>query len=156
MEMKNRLKDRDFLTLIDFTPEEIEYIIDVSSDLKHKQLMKEPHNQLQGRTIAMIFEKQSTRTRFSFQAAIAHLGMQSFYGVPQTMQLARGEPIKDTARIIDRYCDGLVIRTFGQNIVEEYAENMIRAIVGWDLVVNMAPIGGIDVTGDTPEETDGP
>jgi len=129
MDMKNQFKDRDFLTLMDFSPDEIEYIIDVASDLKQKQLMKEPHNQLLGRTIAMIFEKQSTRTRFSFQAAIAHLGMQSFYGVPQTMQLARGEPIKDTARIIDRYCDGLVIRTYGQDIIEEYADYMKHPVI---------------------------
>jgi ornithine carbamoyltransferase len=77
----------------------------------------------------MVFEKHSTRTRFSFQAAIAHLGMQSFYATPDVMQLARGEPIKDTARIIDRYCDGLVIRTYGQNIVEEYAEYMDTPVI---------------------------
>ena len=77
----------------------------------------------------MVFEKHSTRTRFSFQAAIAHLGMQSFYSTPETMQLARGEPIKDTARILDRYCDGLVIRTYGQNIVEEYAEYMDSPVI---------------------------
>ena len=77
----------------------------------------------------MVFEKHSTRTRFSFQAAIAHLGMQSFYSTPQTMQLARGEPIKDTARILDRYCDALVVRTYGQNVVEEYAEYMKNPVL---------------------------
>lgn len=129
MSMKDRFKNRDFLTLMDYKPEEITYIIDTAQDLKHKHLIKEPHNHLQGRTIAMIFEKQSTRTRFSFQAAIAHLGMQSFFAVPETMQLSRGEPIKDTARIIDRYCDALVIRTFGQNIIEEYADYMKHPVI---------------------------
>lgn len=129
MSMKDRFKNRDFLTLMDYKPEEITYIIDIAQDLKHKHLIKEPHNHLQGRTIAMIFEKQSTRTRFSFQAATAHLGMQSFFAVPETMQLSRGEPIKDTARIIDRYCDALVIRTFGQNIIEEYADYMKHPVI---------------------------
>ena len=129
MSMRNQFKGRDFLTLIDYKPEEIDYIIDVSQDLKHKHLMKEPHNHLQGRTIAMIFEKQSTRTRFSFQAAIAHLGMQSFFAVPETMQLARGESIKDTARVIDRYCDALVIRTYGQKKIEEYADYMKHPVI---------------------------
>ena len=91
--------------------------------------MKEPHDYLAGRTIAMIFEKNSTRTRFSFQAGIAHLGAQSFYATPDTMQLARGEPIKDTARILDRYCDALVIRTYGQEIVDEYATYMKNPVI---------------------------
>ena len=129
MTLKDQFKDRDFLTLMDYTPEEISYIIDIAQDLKQKHLMNEPYNNLPGRTIAMIFEKQSTRTRFSFQAAIAHLGMQSIFANPETMQLSRGEPIKDTARIIDRYCDALVIRTFGQNIVEEYADYMKHPVI---------------------------
>jgi ornithine carbamoyltransferase len=77
----------------------------------------------------MIFEKQSTRTRFSFQVAIAHLGMQSFFAIPETMQLSRGESIKDTARIIDRYCDALVIRTFGQDKIDEYAYYMKHPVI---------------------------
>jgi len=129
MSMKDRLRGRDFLTLMDFTPVEINFILDVAADLKRKLAMKEPHLYLRGRTVAMVFEKHSTRTRFSFQAAIAHLGAQSFYAVPAQMQLARGEPIKDTARIIDRYCDALVIRTYGQEIVEEYAEYMVSPVI---------------------------
>jgi len=124
MSMKDRFQGKDFLTLMDFKPEEINYMLDVAADFKRKRMMKEPHEYLRGRTVAMVFEKHSTRTRFSFQAAIAHLGMQSFYSTPQTMQLARGEPIKDTARILDRYCDALVIRTYGQEVVDEYAEYM--------------------------------
>jgi ornithine carbamoyltransferase len=129
MSLKDRFRGKDFLTLMDFEPEEIRFMLDVAQDLKRKHMMKEPHNIFPGRTIAMIFEKQSTRTRFSFQAAIAHLGMQSFFAVPETMQLSRGEPIKDTARVLDRYCDALVIRTFGQNAVEEYAEYMSKPVI---------------------------
>ena len=114
---------------MDWKKEEITYMLDVAADFKRQRMMKQPHEYLKGRTIAMIFEKHSTRTRFSFQAAIAHLGMQSFYATPDVMQLARGEPIKDTARIIDRYCDGLVIRTYGQNIVDEYAEYMDSPVI---------------------------
>jgi len=129
MSMKDRFRGRDFLTLMDFSPVEISYMLDVAADFKRKRMMKEPHPYLQGRTVAMVFEKHSTRTRFSFQAAIAHLGAQSFYAVPAQMQLARGEPIKDTARIIDRYCDALVVRTYGQDIVEEYAEYMRNPVI---------------------------
>jgi ornithine carbamoyltransferase len=127
--MKDRFQGKDYLTIMDWKPEEINYILDISADFKRQRMMKRPHENLKGRTIAMVFEKHSTRTRFSFQAAIAHLGMQSFYSTPQTMQLARGEPIKDTARILDRYCDGLVIRTYGQEVVEEYAQYMDSPVI---------------------------
>lgn len=129
MSMKDRFRGKDFLTLMDYTPLEINYMLDVAQQLKYKRMMKEPHDYLAGRTIAMIFEKNSTRTRFSFQAGIAHLGAQSFYATPDTMQLARGEPIKDTARILDRYCDALVIRTYGQEIVDEYAMYMKNPVI---------------------------
>lgn len=114
---------------MDWKPEEITYMLDVSADFKRQRLMKQPHEYLRGRTVAMVFEKPSTRTRFSFQAAIAHLGMQSFYSTPQTMQLARGEPIKDTARILDRYCEALVLRTYAQEKAEEYAEYMDSPVI---------------------------
>ena len=129
MSMKDRFRGKDFLTLMDHSPVEINYMLDVAADLKRKRMMKEPHDYLAGRTIAMVFEKHSTRTRFSFQAGIAHLGAQSFYATPDVMQLARGEPIKDTARILDRYCDALVIRTYGQEIVEEYAQYMKNPVI---------------------------
>jgi ornithine carbamoyltransferase len=127
--MKDRFRGKDFLTLMDYSPVEISYMLDVAQEFKRMRMMKEPHAYLEGRTIAMVFEKHSTRTRFSFQAGIAHLGMQSFYSTPETMQLARGEPIKDTARILDRYCDALVLRTYGQEIAEEYAEYMTNPVV---------------------------
>ena len=127
--MNKEFRGRDFLTLMDYTKEEINTILDVASNLKAKRARKEDHEFLKGRTIAMIFEKPSTRTRTSFQAAIAHLGAQSFYMRPQEMQLSRGEPVKDTARVIDRYCDGLVIRTYEQKKVEDYAEYMKNPVI---------------------------
>lgn len=129
MGLRASFRGRDFLTLMDYSPKEIEVFLEVAADLKRKWARREPHEYLRGRTIAMIFEKHSTRTRFSFQAGIAHLGAQSFYATPETMQLARGEPIKDTARVIDRYCDALVIRTYGQEIVEEYARYMKNPVI---------------------------
>lgn len=127
--MRNKFRGRDFLSLMDFTPEEVLYMVDTAEDLKRKWSEGEPHEYLRGRTVAMIFEKKSTRTRVSFQAGIAQLGAQSFYLRPDEMQLGRGEPIKDTARIIDRYCDALVIRTFGQEIVEEFAYYMKNPVI---------------------------
>jgi ornithine carbamoyltransferase len=111
--MRDKFRGRDFLSLMDFTREEINDMLNVSYELKTKWARRELHEYLRGRTIAVVFEKPSTRTRTSFQAAIAHLGAQSFYMRPDEMQLARGEPVKDTARVIDRYCDALVMRTFG-------------------------------------------
>jgi ornithine carbamoyltransferase len=127
--MKARLRGKDFLSLMDYTPLEIEYILQTAGDLKLKWIRREPHEYLQRRVIAMLFEKPSTRTRFSFHAAASHLGADSYFATPQELQLSRGEPIKDTARIIDRYCDALVIRTFGQEIVEEYAKYMANPVI---------------------------
>ncbi len=127
--MRNRFAGRDFLTLRDFDREEITFILDTAADLKRQWIRREPRELLRGRTVAMIFEKNSTRTRVSFQAGVAHLGAQSFYMRPDEMQLGRGEPIKDTARTIDRYCDALVIRTFGQEIVDEFAHYMEHPVI---------------------------
>jgi len=114
---------------MDYTKEEINLILDTAADFKKMLMRREPHNYLEGRTISLLFEKPSTRTRTSFQAAIAHLGAQGFYMRPSELQLSRGEPIKDTARIIDRYCDGLVIRTFKQETVDEYAKYMKHPVI---------------------------
>lgn len=127
--MRDKFRGRDFLTLMDFAREEINDILNTSYELKAKWARREPHEYLRGRTIACIFEKPSTRTRTSFQAAIAHLGAQSFYMRPDEMQLARGEPIKDTARVIDRYCDALVMRTFEQDRLEEFANYMKNPVI---------------------------
>ncbi len=122
-------RGRDFLTLMDYSRAEIEEILAKASDLKLKWKRREAHEYLRGRTVAVLFEKPSTRTRTSFQAAIAHLGAQSFYMRPDEMQLARGEPVKDTARVIDRYCDALVMRTFGQDRIEEFANYMKNPVI---------------------------
>jgi len=122
-------RGRDFLTLMDFSRREIEMILGDAKELKQKLQMREPHEFLRGKSVAVLFEKPSTRTRTSFQAAIAHLGAQSFYMRPDEMQLARGEPIKDTARVIDRYCDALVMRTFGQDRIEEFARYMQNPVI---------------------------
>jgi len=127
--MRNAFRGKDFLTLMDFTKEEVNYILETASDLKRKWARREPHEYLKGRTLALLFEKQSTRTRTSFQAAIAHLGATGFYMRPSELQLGRGEPIKDTARVIDRYCDGLVIRTYEQEKIEEFARYMKNPVI---------------------------
>lgn len=122
-------RGRDFLTLMDYSRAEIESILAEAKDLKQKLKQREPHEYLRGRTVAVLFEKPSTRTRTSFQAGIAHLGAQSFYMRPDEMQLARGEPVKDTARAIDRYCDALVMRTFGQDRIEEFSKYMVNPVI---------------------------
>lgn len=120
---------RDFLTWMDYTQEELTTILDTAKDLKEKHRNGEPHELLTGKTAMMIFEKLSTRTRISFQAGCAHLGMHSFFTMPQQLQMGRGEPIKDTARVIDRYCDVLFMRTFEQDIVEEFAHYMQKPVI---------------------------
>jgi ornithine carbamoyltransferase len=114
MKTKNSFKGKDFLTLMDYSSDDINFILNIAQDFKHNKINRENYSFLADRIISMVFEKQSTRTRFSFQSAIAQLGMHSFFSIPSTMQLSRGETIKDTARILDKYCDALVIRTFGQ------------------------------------------
>lgn len=121
---KEQFIGRDYLTMMDFDAEEIQFIVDVATDLKAKLRNREPHAVFSGLSAMMIFEKLSTRTRISFQAACAHLGMHSFFTMPAQLQMGRGEPIKDTARVIDRYCDVLFMRTFEQERVEEFAQYM--------------------------------
>ncbi len=126
---KSQFIGRDFLKLADFAPDEVLHMIDVSADLKARLKRREAHQFFPGYTAAALFEKKSTRTRTSFQAACAHLGIMSFYMRPEEMQLGRGEPISDTARVLDRYCDTLFIRTFGQEIVDEFAHYMEHPVI---------------------------
>ena len=127
--MRSYLKGRDFLTLMDFTRDEIEFVLEVAMDLKRKWAIRALHEHLKGRNIGLLFEKPSTRTRVSFMAAISNLGASPFQLNLQIMQLSRGEPIKDTARVLDRYLDALVIRTYGQEIVEDYAKWMVHPVI---------------------------
>jgi ornithine carbamoyltransferase len=112
---------RDFLSLADWSREELEAIFELTKDLKAKQKRGEAHRLLAGKTLAMIFEKSSTRTRVSFEVGMVQLGGHPLFLSSGTTQIGRGEPIKDTARVMARYCDGVMIRTYSQEGVEELA-----------------------------------
>lgn len=116
------LKGKNFLTLKDFTPEEITYFLDLAADLKAKKKAGIPTPYLQGKNIALIFEKTSTRTRCAFEVAAHDLGMHVTYLDPQGSQIGKKESIKDTARVLGRMYDGIEYRGFGQDIAEELAE----------------------------------
>lgn len=116
------LKGRHFLTLMDFTPEEILYLIDLAEELKAKKKQGIPHDSLTGKNIALIFEKTSTRTRCSFEVAAHDLGMHVTYLDPSASQIGKKESIPDTARVLGRMFDGIEYRGFEQKIVEELAE----------------------------------
>ena len=115
------LKGRHFLKLMDYTPEEINYLIDVAAELKDKKKNGIRHDELTGKNIALIFEKTSTRTRCSFEVAAHDLGMQVTYLDPSGSQIGKKESIADTARVLGRMFDGIEYRGFGQEIVEELA-----------------------------------
>ena len=116
------LKGRDFLKLLDFTPEEIRYMLDVAKDLKAKKKAGIVHDSLRGKNVALIFEKTSTRTRCSFEVAAHDLGMGTTYLDPSGSQIGKKESIEDTARVLSGMFEGIEYRGFGQNIVEELAE----------------------------------
>ena len=115
------LKDRDFLTLRDYTPEEIEYLVDLAAELKEKKKRGITDSPLRGKNIALIFEKTSTRTRCAFEVAAHDLGMGTTYLDPSGSQIGKKESIADTARVLSRMFDGIEYRGFGQEIVEELA-----------------------------------
>lgn len=116
------LKGRHFLTLKDFTKEEIEYLVDLSAELKRKKKQGIPVDTLKGKNVALIFEKTSTRTRSSFEVAAHDLGMGSTYLDPKSSQIGKKESIRDTARVLGRVYDGVEYRGFGQEKVEELAK----------------------------------
>jgi ornithine carbamoyltransferase len=112
---------KDFLALNQFTKGELDAIFALTRELKEKQKKRIEHRLLDGKSVALIFEKSSTRTRVSFEVGVFQLGGQPLFISSGTSQMGRGEPIKDTARVMARYCDGVMIRTYGQEIVEEFA-----------------------------------
>ncbi len=116
------LKNRDFLTLLDYTPEEILYLLDLASELKAKKHAGILHDSLRGRNVALIFEKTSTRTRCSFEVAAHDLGMGTTFLNPQDSQIGKKESIADTARVLSRMYDGIEYRGFGQEIVQALAD----------------------------------
>ncbi len=118
----NTLKGRSFLTLLDFTPEEIGYFLDLAADLKAKKKAGVAHRMCEGKNVALVFEKTSTRTRCAFEVAAADLGMHPVYLDPKSSQMGKKESIPDTARVLGRMFDGIEYRGFGQEIVEALAE----------------------------------
>ena len=116
------LKGRNFLTLKDFSPEEITYLIDLAADLKNKKKKGIPVNHYVGKNVALIFEKTSTRTRCSFEVAAHDMGMGTTYLDPSGSQIGKKESIPDTARVLGRMYDGIEYRGYGQEIVEELAK----------------------------------
>ena len=116
------LKGRDFLTLKDFTPEEIMYLIDLAAEYKEKKKKGILHDEFRGKNIALIFEKTSTRTRCSFEIAAHDLGMGCTYLNPRDSQIGKKESIADTARVLSSMFEGIEYRGYGQEIVEELAK----------------------------------
>ena len=116
------LKGRNFLTLKDFTPEEITYLLDLAAELKDKKKRGVPVDTLRGKNVALIFEKTSTRTRCAFEVAAHDLGMGTTYLDPSGSQIGKKESIEDTARVLGRMFEGIEYRGFGQEIVEELAK----------------------------------
>lgn len=121
--MSFNLKNRHFLSLLDFQPEEIRYLIDLSKNFKNLKMTGTPHNYLTGKNIVLLFEKTSTRTRCSFEVAGMDLGMGVTYLDPGSSQMGKKESIADTARVLGRLYDGIEYRGYSQELVEELAAN---------------------------------
>ncbi len=120
---------KDLLTIGDLSPEDIDRILDRSAWLKAAQKEERPHHPLAGKSLGMIFEKSSTRTRVSFEVGMYQLGGQALFLSPNDLQMGRGEPVADTARTLSRYLDGIMIRTFAQTTVEELARHAAIPII---------------------------
>ena len=112
---------KHLLKLLDLTPEEISSILDLADQLKYEKKHGIPHPRLQGKTLRMIFEKSSTRTRVSFETGMFQLGGHAIFLASHDSQIGRGEAVQDTARVLSRYLDGIMIRTFDQKEVEDLA-----------------------------------
>jgi ornithine carbamoyltransferase len=123
VEAPTYLKGRDFMRIGSWTSNELKTVLDLAGELKQAQREGEPHELLPGRTLGMIFQKPSTRTRVSFEVGIAQLGGRGLYLAAGDLQLGRGETIKDTGTVLSRYLDAIMIRTFAQEDVEELAEH---------------------------------
>ncbi|MDA0148612.1 ornithine carbamoyltransferase [Vibrio sp. LaRot3] len=121
--MAFNLRNRSFVKLLDFTPQEIQFLLDLSADLKKAKYSGTEQPKLQGKNIALIFEKASTRTRCAFEVAAFDQGAQVSYIGPSGSQIGHKESMKDTARVLGRMYDGIEYRGFGQAIVEELAEH---------------------------------
>ncbi|WP_117161679.1 ornithine carbamoyltransferase [Paraliobacillus sp. X-1268] len=122
-DLQTQLAGRDFLTLADYSKEEITYLLQLAKEIKQKKKQGEVYQPLQGKVLGLIFEKSSTRTRVSFEAGIYQLGGTGLFLSSKDIQIGRGEPISDTAKVLSGYLDGIMIRTFAQSDVEELAAN---------------------------------
>ena len=123
------LKGRHFTRVADWSGEELLRVLDLADDLKERQQRREEHELLPGRALGMIFQKPSTRTRVSFEVGIAQLGGHGLYLAASDLQLGRGETLRDTATVLSRYLDGLMIRTFAQEDVEELARHATIPVI---------------------------
>ena len=121
----NKLSNKSFLSSLDMTKEELLYSLELANKFKKKDL----NIQFKNKVLGLIFDKSSTRTRVSFQVAMSRLGGTTIDLNPITSQIGRGEPIKDTARVLSRYCDVLAIRTFNQSDLEEYAKWSTKPVI---------------------------
>lgn len=128
-EIAQGLKGRDFLMLVDFTKEELKYLIDLAIELKRQQKAGETHHILKGKTLGMIFEKSSTRTRVSFEVGMYQLGGHALFLSGNDLQIGRGETIWDTAQTLSRYLDGIMIRTFAHRKVVELARGATIPVI---------------------------
>lgn len=123
------LKGKDLLTLADYSKETILELLDKAKTIKEAHLNGELFAPLQGKTLGMIFEKSSTRTRVSFEAGMHQLGGHALYLNSRDLQIGRGETISDTAKVLSQYVDGIMIRTFSHSIVEELAEHATIPVI---------------------------
>lgn len=122
MKLSTDFKGRDFISLHDYSQEELTYFLDVADFLKAEKKAGRPTHYLKGKTLGMIFQKSSTRTRVSFEAGIYQLGGYGLFLSSNDLQIGRGEPVQDTARVLARYLDGIMIRTFSHEEVLKLAE----------------------------------
>ncbi|WP_347550169.1 ornithine carbamoyltransferase [Pseudalkalibacillus hwajinpoensis] len=120
-EIEEGMKGKDFLTIGEFTTDEIHYLLNEAVELKKLQKQGVPHEALKGKILGMIFEKSSTRTRVSFEVAMLQLGGHALFLSSKDIQLGRGETIEDTAHVLAGYLDGVMIRTFGHETIERFA-----------------------------------
>jgi ornithine carbamoyltransferase len=129
VEVAQHLKGRDFTRIGTWNSDELKTALDLADELKALRQKREPHELLPGRSLGMIFQKPSTRTRVSFEVGIHELGGTGLYLSANDLQLGRGETIKDTANVLDRYLDAIMIRTFEQSDVEELAEHSDAPVI---------------------------
>ena len=129
IEVPEHLKGRDFTRMALWSPEDIKTVLDLADELKDLQRRREDHRLLPGRALGMIFQKPSTRTRVSFEVGINQLGGHGLYLRADDLQLGRGETIRDTATVLSRYLDAIMIRTYSQDDVEQLAEHASIPVV---------------------------